>query len=125
MKSVNTVSLLGYLTHDPELKQSTEGRAICSFGLATNRVWKNAKGEKQELAEFHNLVAWGKLAEICGQYLKKGKPAYVTGYLKTGSWEEPKGTKKYRTEIVVDDVVFLGTPDHVQEEDVAEEAVAA
>src|SRR6185295_20013280 len=107
MKSVNTVTLLGNVTHDPEVKSPAEGLTVCTFGLATNRVWKDTKGERQSQAEFHNLVAWGKLAGFCGEYVKKGKPVYVEGHLKTGSWEDPKGVKKHRTEIIVDNLVLL------------------
>ncbi len=111
MKSVNTVTLLGNVTNDPEVKNPAEGLTVCTFGLATNRMWKDAKGEKQSQAEFHNLVAWGKLAGFCGEYVKKGKPVYVEGHLKTGTWENPKGVKHYRTEIVVDNLVLLGAKD--------------
>ena len=112
MKSVNAVTLLGNVTNEPELKTLAGGQQIvCSFGLATNRVWKDAKGERQEQAEFHNLVAWGKLAEFCGQYVRKGKPVYAEGHLKTGSWDNPQGVKMHRTEIVLDDLVLLGAKD--------------
>lgn len=127
MKSVNTVTLLGNTTNDPELKTLPGGQTVCSFGLATNRVWKDVKGERQSQAEFHNLVVWGKLGEFCDKYVKKGKPVYVEGHLKTGSWEKPEGTKHFRTEVVVDNLVLLGAKDkspevaHVTEE----QAVAA
>jgi len=107
MKTVNRVTLLGNTTRDPELKATTGGQSVCSFGLATNRVWKDAAGERQSLAEFHNLVAWGKLAEFCAQTVKKGKPLYVEGYLKTRSWDAPDGQKHVRTEVIVEDVVLL------------------
>ena len=132
MKSVNTVTLLGNVTNNPELKTPMEGCLVCTFGLATNRMWKDAKGDKQSQAEFHNLVAWGKLGEVCGKYLKKGKPVYVEGHLKTGSWENPQGVKLHRTEIVVDNLILLGAKKGapeiekaVVEEAVLEEAVAA
>ena len=108
MKTVNTVTLLGNVTNPPEIKTLEGGQAICKFGLATNRFKKGANGEKQEEPEFHNLVVFGKLGELAGQYVKKGKPLFVSGRLKTGSWEKPKGTKHYRTEIIVDDFVLLG-----------------
>src|SRR5262249_32264096 len=92
MKSINTVTLLGHVIHDPESK-TVGARTACTFGLTTNRVWKDANGEKQEQAEFHHLVAWGRLGEFCGKYLKKGKPVYVEGHLKTGSWENPQGIR--------------------------------
>lgn len=109
MKSVNTVTLLGNVTFDPELKTPGEGMTVCTFGLATNREWRDANGDKQSQAEFHTLVAWGKLAEFCAQYVNKGKPVYVEGHLKTNSWENPQGTKLQKTEVVVDNLVLLGT----------------
>lgn len=108
MKSVNSVTLLGNVTRDPELKQTTGGQSVCTFGLATNRVWRDPKGEKQSLPEFHNVVAWGGLADFCGQYVKKGKPLYLEGYLKTRSWDGPEGAKIFRTEIVTENVILLG-----------------
>jgi len=108
MKSVNSVTLLGNVTRDPEMKQTSGGQSVCTFGLATNRVWRDPKGEKQSLAEFHNIVAWGGLADFCGQYVKKGKPLYLEGYLKTRSWEGQEGTKIFRTEIVAENVILLG-----------------
>lgn len=111
MKSVNRVSLLGNVTRDPELKAVANGQSVATFGLATNRVWRDQTGEKQSLAEFHNLVVWGSLAEFCNQYVKKGKPLFVEGYLKTRTWENAEGVKMHRTEIVLDNVVLLGARD--------------
>lgn len=111
MKSVNKVILLGNVTRDPELKATQGGQSVATFGLATNRVWKDQAGEKQSLAEYHNLVAWGGLAEFCAQSVKKGKPLYVEGYLKTRSWDGPEGSKIFRTEIVVENLVLLGPRD--------------
>ena len=108
MKSVNSVTLLGNVTRDPEMKQTTGGQSVCTFGLATNRVWRDPKGEKQSLPEFHNIVAWGGLADFCSQYVKKGKPLYLEGYLKTRSWDGPEGAKIFRTEIVTENVILLG-----------------
>ncbi|MDO8468291.1 MAG: single-stranded DNA-binding protein [Candidatus Peribacter sp.] len=108
MKSVNSVTLLGNVTRDPEMKQTTGGQSVCTFGLATNRVWRDPKGEKQSLPEFHNIVAWGGLADFCSQYVKKGKPLYLEGYLKTRSWDGPEGSKIFRTEIVTENVILLG-----------------
>ncbi len=110
MKSVNTVTLLGNVTYDPELKTLSGGQTVCNFGLATNRVWRDAKGEKHDLAEFHNLVAWGKLGEACGEYVRKGRPMFVQGHLKTHNWEKD-WAKHYKTEVVLDNVVFLGPKD--------------
>ncbi|MBU0458595.1 single-stranded DNA-binding protein [Patescibacteria group bacterium] len=108
MKSVNKVTLLGNITRDPELKNTTNGQSVCTFGIATNRVWKDSTGDKQSLPEYHNLVAWGGLAEFCSQNVKKGKPLYIEGYLKTRSWDSPEGTKIFRTEVVVENIVLLG-----------------
>lgn len=108
MKSVNRVTLLGNVTREPELKATANGQAVCTFGVATNRVWKDASGEKQSLAEYHNLVAWGGLAEFCGANVHKGKPLYIEGYLKTRSWDGPEGSKIFRTEVVVENLVLLG-----------------
>ncbi len=107
MRSVNKVILVGNLTRDPELKQTTGGQSIVTFGLATNREWVTRSTEKKSLAEYHNIAAWGKLAEICQNYLKKGKLVYVEGYLKTRSWDSPEGVKIFRTEIVATDMIML------------------
>lgn len=111
MKSVNNVTLLGNVTRDPELKSTTNGQMVATFGLATNRVWKDADGQKQSLPEFHNLVVWGQQAEFVADTVKKGAPLYVEGYLKTRSWDSPEGAKIFRTEIVVENVVLLGSKD--------------
>lgn len=127
MKSVNTVTLLGHVTRSPETKVSPSGQTICAFGLATNRNWRTPAGEKKESVEFHNLVVWGKLGDFSDKYVKKGKPVYVEGHLKTGSWENDKGTKMHRTEVVVDNLVLLGAKDKSPELETVreEEAVAA
>ena len=98
---------MGNLTRDPELRQTTNGQSIVTFGLATNREWMTKDGRKQQSSEFHELVAWAKLGEICNQYLKKGKLIYVEGYLKTRVKLLPDNTKKFRTEIVVQDMIML------------------
>jgi single-strand DNA-binding protein len=110
MKSVNTVTLLGNVTNDPEVKTLSGGQKVCTFGLATNRFWKDASGASKSAAEFHNLVAWGKLGEACGDFVRKGKPMFVQGRLKTGTWEKD-GIKHSKTEIVASNVVFLGPKD--------------
>lgn len=117
MRSINKVVLIGNLTRDSELKQTTGGQPIATFGMATNREWVTRNGQKQSSSEFHECVAWGKLAEICGQYLKKGKLIYVEGYLKTRSWDNEDGTKKFRTEVVVNDMVMLDKRDHDDHDD--------
>ena len=105
--SLNRVQLIGNLTRDPEMKQIPGGQTVTSFGIATNFSWKDASGEKQEKVEFHNIVAWGKLAEICGQYLRKGGKVFVEGRLQTRSWEGEDGVKRYRTETVIENMIML------------------
>jgi single-strand DNA-binding protein len=107
MKSVNKVFLLGNVTRDADLREIS-GKKVCSFGLATNRVWKDTNGDTQSLPEYHNIVAWAGLAQFCSQYVKKAKPLYIEGHLKTGSWETPEGIKKDRTEIILENIVLLG-----------------
>ena len=104
---LNKTMIIGRVTQDPELKTIPSGQSVVSFGVATNFVWNNSAGEKQEKVEFHNIVAWGKLAEIVGQYLKKGSKAFVEGRLQTRDWEGDDGVKRYRTEIVADNVIML------------------
>ncbi len=106
-RSLNKVMLIGNLTRDPEMRYTPQGTAVCTFGLATNRQWVTESGEKKEDAEFHNLVAWNKLAEICTQLLKKGRKVYVEGRLSTRSWQGQDGSQKQRTEIVISDMVIL------------------
>ncbi len=105
--SLNRVQLIGNLTRDPEVKQIPGGSAVASFSIATNFTWKDSSGQKQEKVEFHNVVAWQKLAEICGQYLKKGSKVFVEGRLQTRDWEGEDGIKRYRTEIVIENMIML------------------
>ncbi len=107
MRSVNKVILIGNLTRDPELKSTASGQSIVTFGLATNRQWVTSGSEKRSSAEFHECVAWAKLAEICKNYLRKGMLVYVEGYLKTRSWDMEDGTRRFRTEIVLQDMIIL------------------
>lgn len=107
MRSVNKVILIGNLTRDPELRQTPSGQAVCTFSIATNREWVTKDGEKHSLTEYHDLVAWAKLADVCSQHLKKGKLIYIEGYLKTRSWETPEQVKKFKTEIVIQDLIIL------------------
>lgn len=106
--SLNKVQLIGNLTRDPEVKQIPGGQAVASFSVATNFTWTDQSGQKQDKSEFHNIVAWRKLAEICGQYLKKGSKVYIEGRLQTRDWEGEDGVKRYRTEIVADNMIMLG-----------------
>lgn len=107
MRSVNKVILIGNLTRDPEMRETPSGQPVCTFGIATNREWVTKNNEHKSSAEFHECVAWARLAEICGRYLKKGKLVYLEGYLKTRSWETPEGVKKFKTEIIVQDMIML------------------
>lgn len=104
--NLNKVLLMGNLTKDPELKTLPSGSSVASFGIATNRVWKNQQGEKQEEVQFHNIVVFGKQAETASQYLKKGASAFIEGRLQTRSWDAQDGTKKSKTEIVAERVQF-------------------
>ncbi|HEV7121554.1 MAG TPA: single-stranded DNA-binding protein [Candidatus Paceibacterota bacterium] len=102
---LNKVMLYGNLTRDPELRALPSGQQVATFGLATNRSFKNKEGQQQEQTEFHNIVAFGRTAEVMGQYLKKGRPVFIDGRIQTRSWEKD-GQKNYRTEIVVDNFQF-------------------
>lgn len=106
-RSLNRVQLIGNLTRDPELRYTPNGTAVCSFGLATNRSWKTDSGEKHDEAEFHNIVAWNKLAELCSQFLVKGRKVFVEGRLATRSWTGQDGAQRNRTEIVISDMILL------------------
>jgi single-strand DNA-binding protein len=106
-RSLNKVFLIGNLTRDPEVRYTSSGAAMCSFGIATNRTWKDSEGEIKEEAEFHNLVAWNKMAEICYQILAKGMMVYIEGELRTRSWESEGGDTRYRTEIKVNEMILL------------------
>ncbi|MDD5165704.1 MAG: single-stranded DNA-binding protein [Candidatus Pacebacteria bacterium] len=106
---LNKVILIGNLTRDPELKALPSGTKVCSFSIATNRNFKDKDGNRQEAVEFHNVVVFGRVAELVGQYLKKGSQAYVEGRLQTRSWEQ-NNEKKYRTEIVAETVQFGNRP---------------
>lgn len=103
---LNKVMLIGNLTRDPELKSLPSGVAVATVGVATNRTWKDKSGAKKEDTQFHNVVVFGRSAEIIGQYLKKGSSIYVEGRLQTRSWDDKDGQKKYRTEIIADQFQF-------------------
>ncbi|TAK04265.1 single-stranded DNA-binding protein [Patescibacteria group bacterium] len=107
MYSLNRATILGNVTRDPELRQTGSGQSVCSFSVATNRNWTDAAGAKQEAVEFHNCVAWAKLAEICGSYLAKGRKVYVDGRLQTREWDGQDGQKRRTTEIVVENMIIL------------------
>jgi single-strand DNA-binding protein len=103
---LNKAFIIGNLTRDPELKALPSGMSVTSFSVATNRVWKDAKGVKQEAADYHNIVVFGRQAETVAQYLKKGSSVYVEGRMQTRSWDGQDGKKQYRTEVVADRVQF-------------------
>jgi single-strand DNA-binding protein len=108
-KSVNKVILVGNLGKDPEVKYTPSGTPVAKFSLATNERYKDKAGEWQDRTEWHNIVAWQRLAEIVGEYVKKGSKVYIEGRIQTSSWEDKQsGEKKYRTEIIAQDLVLLG-----------------
>ena len=105
-RNLNKVMLIGNLTRDPEMRYTPQGSAVASFAIATNREWVS-DGEKKQAADFHNVVAWNKLAEICGQLLKRGTKVFVEGRLQSRSWDDATGIKKYKTEVVIEDMIIL------------------
>jgi len=104
---LNKAMLIGRLTRDPESRTTTSGQSVTSFSVATNQVWKDPQGQRQERVEYHNIVAWGKLADVCSQYLNKGKKIYIEGRLQTRDWEGQDGVKRYRTEIITENMIML------------------
>ncbi len=106
--NLNKAMIIGNLTRDPEIRNTPTGQTVASFGVATNFVWTDTSGQKQERVEFHNVVAWRRLAEICGQYLKKGSKVYIEGRLQTSDWAGQDGVKKYKTEIITENMIMLG-----------------
>ena len=109
MQGVNLAIIMGNLTRDPELRYTPNGQSVTSFGVATNRSWKDANGDKKDEVEFHEVVAWGKQAELCSQYLTKGGGVHILGRLQTRSWEGPDGAKRQKTEIVAREITFVGS----------------
>ncbi len=107
-RGVNKAILIGNLGGDPELRSTPSGTSVASFTLATNESWTDREGQKQERTEWHRIVAWGKLAEICGQYLRKGRQVYIEGRLTTRSWEDRQGNQRKTTEIVAQQMLMLG-----------------
>jgi single-strand DNA-binding protein len=110
MNYLNRATIIGNLTRDPEMKTTSQGANVTTFSVATNLRWTTQVGEKKESTEFHNVVAWRRLAEICGQYLKKGSKVYVEGRLQTRSWDDAQGVKHWRTEIIADNIIMLDRP---------------
>jgi single-strand DNA-binding protein len=110
MASVNKVILIGNLGKDPEIRTTPQGTSLARCSVATTTTWKDASGAKQERTEWHDVVAWERLAQICGEYLHKGKMVYVEGSLQTRSWEDQNGQKRYKTEVKANNVVMLSPP---------------
>lgn len=106
-RSLNRVQLIGNLTRDPELRYTPNGNAVCTFSIATNRTWTTDAGEKREEVDFHRIVAWNKLGELCSQFLVKGRKVYVEGRLANRSWTAQDGSQKSTTEVVIDDMILL------------------
>lgn len=105
--NLNKAMIIGNLTRDPEIRTTPTGLTVASFAVATNLVWKDQQGQKQEKVEFHNVVAWRRLAEICGQYLRKGSKVYIEGRLQTRDWVGQDSLKRYRTEIIAENMIML------------------
>jgi single-strand DNA-binding protein len=105
--NLNRAMIIGNLTRDPETRTTPNGQNVCNFSVATSSQWTNAAGQKQERTEYHPIVAWGKLADICAQYLGKGRKVYIEGRLQTREWEAQDGAKKQRTEIVAENMIML------------------
>jgi len=120
-RSLNRVQLIGNLTRDPELRYTPSGTAVCSFSIATNRNWTTDTGEKKDEVEFHRIVAWNKLAELCSQFLTKGRKVFVEGRLSTRSWNAQDGTQKQTTEIIISDMILLDSRRTAEQEEVSEE----
>ncbi len=105
--NLNKAMIIGNLTRDPEIRSTPSGASVASFSVATNMIWTDQSGQRQEKVEFHNVVAWKRLAEICGQYLKKGSKVYIEGRLQTRDWTGQDGIKRSRTEIITENMIML------------------
>lgn len=105
--NLNKAMIIGNLTRDPEIRSTSAGTNVASFSVATNMIWTDQNGQRQEKVEFHNVVAWRRLAEICGQYLKKGSKVYIEGRLQTRDWTGQDGIKRNRTEIIAENMIML------------------
>ncbi len=109
MAGINKVILIGNLGRDPEVRYTPDGAAVANFSIATSQEWKDREtGEKREKTEWHRIVAWRKLGELCGEYLSKGRQVYIEGRLQTRDWEDRDGNKRYTTEVIASEVQFLG-----------------
>jgi len=120
MRDLNMVFLMGNLTRDPELRYTPNGQAVANFAVATNRVWKDGEGETKDSVEFTEVVVWGKTAENVANYLKKGRKVHLIGRLQTRSWEAQDGSKRQKTEVVANNVTFLGSRDETGKDEMAQ-----
>jgi single-strand DNA-binding protein len=109
MAGINKVIIVGNLGKDPELRHTPQGQAVCNFSIATSESWNDKAGQKQERTEWHRVVVWGKLGELCSKYLQKGRQVYLEGKLQTRAWDDKDGQKRYTTEVVANTVQFLGS----------------
>ena len=114
--NLNKAMIIGNLTRDPEVRNTAGGQQVASFSVATNLVWTDQSGQQQKKVEFHNVIAWRKLAEIISQYVKKGSKLYLEGRLETRTWENKDGVKMYRTEIIADNMIMLDTKEKTGED---------
>jgi single-strand DNA-binding protein len=105
--NLNKAMIIGNVTRDPELRNTPSGQSVASFSVATNLVWTDQSGQQQKKAEFHNVIAWRKLAEVCSKYLRKGSKVFIEGRLQTTDWTGQDGVKRYRTEIVAENMIML------------------
>lgn len=111
MSGLNKATIIGNLGSDPEMRHTATGTAVCELRVATNEKWTDKQGQKQERVEWHRIVAWDKLAILCSEFLRKGRQVYVEGRLQTRSWDDKDGNRRYTTEIVASQVIFLGGKD--------------
>ena len=116
-RGLNKVMVIGHLGRDPEMRYTPSGRPVTTFSVATTRTWHSSDGERHEETEWFNVVAWGNLAEVCNQYLRKGSRVYVEGRLQTRSWDDPDGQRHSRTEVVANEMVILDSRAGVEIED--------
>lgn len=115
MMGINKVILVGNLGGDPEIKKTASDQSITLFNLATSKSWVNREGQRQESTDWHRIVVWGKLGETCANYLSKGRQVYIEGRIQTRSWEDDKGQKRYTTEVIANQVLFLGSAQNTME----------
>ncbi len=115
-RGLNKVMIIGNLGRDPEMRYTPSGQPVTSFSVATTRTWTNAEGKRQEETEWFNVVAWGGLAEVCKQRLRKGHQVYIEGRLQTRGWEDEEGRKHFRTELVAQEMILLSSPRHAAQE---------